>query len=332
MSRPDLLISMIRAGSHGNQADFRRAVEALIAEERAKQRHVFADQLAENLKVNSSNGSNVGQGSLKAVPVDDRTRDLLIETVPARSFDDLILPEGVEQACRELVEEHQRRDLLHAHGLEPRHRLLLCGPPGNGKTSLAEALAQSLAVPLLTIRYDALMGSFLGETAGRLRRVFDHVRTRPVVLFFDEFDTIGKERGDTHETGEVKRVVSSLLLQIDTLPSYVVIVAASNHPELLDRAVWRRFQVRMNLPAPSRAQLERLFARFQERVGQPLGYTPRTLAEKLRSVSFAEAEEFCGDIFRRFVLTLKQGDLSQIVRERLAQWHSRLTPPIQSSD
>jgi len=95
------------------------------------------------------------------------------------------------------------------------------------------------------VRYEAVVGSFLGETSSRLRRLFDFARTHPCVLFFDEFDTLGKERGDVHETGEIKRVVSSLLLQIDALPSYVVVVTATNHPELLDRAVWRRFQMRL---------------------------------------------------------------------------------------
>ena len=108
-----------------------------------------------------------------------------------------------------------------------------------------------MAVPLVSVRYESVIASYLGETAVRLSRLFDQVRTRRCVLFFDEFDVVGKERGDLHETGEIKRVVSSLLLQIDTLPSSVVAISATNHPELLDRAVWRRFQ----LPASSRASL-----------------------------------------------------------------------------
>ncbi len=329
MARADLLLSIIRSGSQGNQADFRRAVESLIAEERARQHHVLADQLAENLKIAERGGgpSPSGLGVIRPAIADEKLRDLLIETVPRRRLDDLVLPDAVLQVCEELVEEHSRIDVLRSHGLEPRHRLLLCGPPGNGKTSLAEALAERLAVPLLTLRYDSLMGSLLGETAGRLRKVFDHVRTRPCVLFFDEFETLGKERGDTHETGEVKRVVSSLLLQIDQLPSYVVVIGASNHPELLDRAVWRRFQVRLELPSPTRAQLERLFARFEARLGKKLGLTPRTLAEKLRGSNFAEAEAFCADILRRYALSLEQGNLPEIVRSRIAQWQARLTPP-----
>ncbi|HZH28300.1 MAG TPA: ATP-binding protein, partial [Azospirillaceae bacterium] len=105
--------------------------------------------------------------------------------------------------------------------------------------------------------YEVVIGSFLGETAGRLRRVFDFARTTPCVLFFDEFDVLGKERGDVHETGEIKRVVSSLLLQRDDVPSWTIIAAATNHSELLDRAAWRRFQLRLELPAPGEPEVYR---------------------------------------------------------------------------
>src|SRR5260370_12429021 len=134
--------------------------------------------------------------------------------------------------------------------MQARHRGLVSGPASNGKASLAEAIAEALAVQFFTVRYDALVGSYLGETNTRLARLFDYARTMPCVLLFDEFDAIGKERGDVHETGEIKRVVSFLLMQIDQLPSYVIIVAATNHAELLDRAVWRRFQLRIYIPPP----------------------------------------------------------------------------------
>jgi SpoVK/Ycf46/Vps4 family AAA+-type ATPase len=99
----------------------------------------------------------------------------------------------VTSACKELIEEQHRLDLLRSHNLEPRHRVLLAGPPGNGKTSLAEVIATELMVPLLVVRYEAVIASYLGETAVRLARLFDHVRTCRAVLFFDEFDVVGKE-------------------------------------------------------------------------------------------------------------------------------------------
>ena len=170
-----------------------------------------------------------------------------------------------------------------------------------------------------------MIGSFLGETSGRLKRLFDFVRTHQCVLFFDEFDTLGKERGDTHETGEIKRVVSSLLLQIDALPSHVVVVTATNHAELLNRAVWRRFQLRLSLPEPTVAQKEEWFVRLQDRLEAPLGMTPKTLASKLKATSFSDLEQFCEDIQRRYILALPAANLKRIVVDRLKQWKTRFT-------
>lgn len=238
-------------------------------------------------------------------------------------MDDLILSDIIRAACKELVEEQNRADLLRSHNLEPRHRILFAGPPGNGKTSLAEALAAELAVPLLVVRYESVIASYLGETAVRLSLLFEQVRTRQCVLFFDEFDVVGKERGDIHETGEIKRVVSSLLLQVDALPSYVIVVTATNHPELLDRAVWRRFQIRLELPAPTYKQAEEWFRRFEGRMGEKLGVSVSTLAKSLKGANFSELEQFGQDIQRRYVLSLPQANMQQTIKERLSQWEHR---------
>jgi SpoVK/Ycf46/Vps4 family AAA+-type ATPase len=323
VARADLLINLVRANSRGDVALFRRTLEAMVAEERAKQHHVLADRLAEYL-----NGSGslhlLGRSDSKPLPlVDEKLKGLFSEVLPQRKLDDLILPETALTAVRELLEEHQRKDLLRAYNLEPRHRVLLIGPPGNGKTSLAEAIAEGLMVPLIAVRYEGVIGSYLGETAVRLRRLFDYVRTQVCVLFFDEFDTLGKERGDVHDTGEIKRVVSSLLLQIDDLPSHVLVVTATNHPELLDRAVWRRFQLRLELPLPKRDQIMAWVESFERRLGEPLPCTSEAIASHLAGSSFAELEEFTTDILRRRVLEGPQADLRCIVRRRMEQWKMR---------
>ena len=168
-------------------------------------------------------------------------------------MENLILPQAVKDICQSMIDEQLRADILQSYGLEPRNKVLLIGPPGNGKTSLAEAMAEALMVPLLTVRYESIVGAYLGETASKLSKLFEIAKTRKCVLFFDE--TLGKERGDAHETGEIKRVVSSLLMQIDALPSYVVAIAATNHDTLLDKAAWRRFQVKIEIPKPTRNNL-----------------------------------------------------------------------------
>ncbi|MFL7900493.1 AAA family ATPase [Azospirillum argentinense] len=253
----------------------------------------------------------------------ERADDLVYRLEPRRNLDSLVLPKAVAEPLRELLEEQHRRQLLSDYGLAPRHRIMLAGAPGNGKTTLAEALAYELAVPLLIVRYDALIGSFLGETGGRLRRLFDQVRQEPCVLFFDEFDAVGKERGDTHETGEIKRVVSTLLMQVDRIPDYVVVVAASNHPELLDRAVWRRFQLRLELPVPSQRDIVRFLHFLEKRLSLDLGGRINEVAKSLKGLSYAEVEEFALDIRRREILSLPHGKIEDILSERLAQWGGR---------
>jgi len=252
-----------------------------------------------------------------------RARDFVSEIMPRRKLEELVLPETTELATRQLIEEQQRAGLLRSHSLEPRHSVLLVGPPGNGKTTLAEAIAESLAVPFFVVRYEGMIGSFLGETAARLKRVFEYARTTPCVLFFDEFDAVGKERGDKHETGEIKRVVTSLLMQIDELPSYVVVIAATNHSELLDKAVWRRFQLRLSLPAPTQKQLTQFTQRIAERIGLKLGMSAAQITKGLGRVSYAEAEEFLLNVMRREILTVGERPSGEIVREQLKLWTAR---------
>ncbi len=322
MARADLLLDIVKAGAEGNQELFRRALEALVTEERAKQHNILADRLAEHLQLHGRPTRTVRPAAAAA----NGAGKLFHEVRPRRSRSDLVLPPLVDQACRELVEEHNRADLLRAHNLEPRNRVLLVGPPGNGKTSLAEALAYELGSPMLVVRYESIIGSYLGETAVRLAKLFAEARTLRCVLFFDEFDVIGKERGDVHETGEIKRVVSSLLLQVDGLPSHVVVVTATNHSELLDRAVWRRFQLRLDLPAPGKAQRIGWLKAFERRTGLTFDYTHDHMARRLSGLSFAELEQFALDVQRRYVLAMPNADMRDIVGDRLKLWASQATP------
>lgn len=317
MTRSDLLLAIVRSGARGDELAFHRAAEALIAEEEGKRHGVFASQLAEALTAKRPVSNVTSIARTEAVD------GLVHEHIPERRLADLVLTADVRHGVSDLIEEHHRRDLLRSHG---RHRVMLVGPPGGGKTSPAEAVATELSVPLLTVRYEGLIGSFLGETASRMESLFDAVRVRPCVLFFDEFDTVAKERGDTHETGEIKRVVSSLLLQVDRLPSHVVVIAATNHPELLDRAAWRRMQLRLELPQPTRAAKVEWLDAWAERNKVDLGLSSRTISDRLGEVSFAELEEFALDIQRRLILSGPEPDARQVAQQVLAQWSQRVDP------
>jgi SpoVK/Ycf46/Vps4 family AAA+-type ATPase len=310
MARADLLIHLVRAARERDDGELRRTVESMIAEERGKQHHLLAERLEDALRASApiENGDAHAEASAGFAVL-----------TPRRQLDELILPETARVAIEELIEEQQRTEMLRAHGLEPRHRVLLTGPPGNGKTSLGEAIAEALLLPLVVVRYEDVVGSYLGETASRLAGVFAFARARRCVLFFDEFDAVAKERGDEHETGEIKRVVSSLLMQVDALPSHTIVVAASNHPELLDRAVHRRFELRLELPMPSKVARISWFERFLGELNEPVGLSADTLARRTVGASFSQLQDLVDDIARRRVLE-PGTSLRRLLPERLRRW------------
>ena len=174
---------------------------------------------------------------------------------PVRGLDDIVLSRPNRLLLDGILREHNREDVLRAHGLRLVDRVLLCGPPGCGKTLAAEVLAAELARPLAIVRTDSVVSSFLGETAANLRKVFDFAASAPMVVLFDEFDALGKERDDASEHGELRRVTSAVLQMFDSWTGRSILVAATNHESMLDTAVWRRFEEALFLKPPTAAEL-----------------------------------------------------------------------------
>jgi len=310
MARADLILNLVKTGIEGDEPLFRKTVEAIAAEEHSKKHFAFAERLTELLKPSIS-----AAGFSK--PSDPKLQDAYYVVKPTKSLDDLVLPQKTYNECKEIIEEHHRRDILRSYNLEPRHRLLFSGPPGNGKTTLAEAFAHELMIPLFVVKYEGIIGSYLGETAKQLERLFEQVKSQRCVLFFDEFDALSKERGDKNEVGEIKRVVNSLLLQIDILPSHVTVIAATNHEDMLDKAAWRRFQTKLELRKPTKTMITKWLDMFQEKIDHDFGVSNKTISEKLHGKSYSEIEDFALDVQRRYVLSIPNNNIKNIVKNKL---------------
>lgn len=317
MARSDLIVKLVKAGGEGNKEYFKKIVESIIAEEKSKQHFILANQLEQELT--SLNKSSSLTLSNLFVSHPDNLENFILTINPRKSFEDLILDSALQKQLEEFINEQFRKELLHAYNLEPRHKILLVGPPGNGKTSVAEAIAQTLMIPLFIVKYETMIGSYLGETANHLKKIFDFVRTNQCVLFFDEFDAIAKERGDNQESGEIKRVVNSLLLQIDRLPSFVTVIAATNHPDLLDLAIWRRFQIQLELKKPTQQKILLWIKKFEENFDQKLPISHAVLSKNLNGLSFSEIQDFGLDIQRKYVLSLPSNNLESIINDCLTE-------------
>lgn len=261
MASGKLLRQLIKTGAEGNHDAFRRVSEEIISEERAKHHHLLANDL-EKILYGRRNAASVQHSALSDRLPKDRERNLPLLQIkePLRRLEDVVLSDETGSLLDELLQEHHRAEVLKSHGLYPADKLLFCGPPGCGKTLTAEVLASELSLPLAIVRIDSVISSFLGETAANLRQVFDFISTIPMVVLFDEFDALAKERADEAEHGELKRVVNAFLQMVDAYEGKSLLVAATNHEGILDSAVWRRFDEVMVFDPPNLEQLRRLLS------------------------------------------------------------------------
>ena len=232
---------------------------------------------------------------------------------------DLILDDAAAAHVRRVLHEQRHLDKLKSHGLRPRQTLLLTGPPGCGKTLTASAIAGELGLPLFIVRLESLMTRYLGETAAKLRLIFDAVEKTRAVYLFDEFDSIGIARGSENDVGEMRRVLNSFLVFVENHRGNSVIIAATNHGHLLDRALYRRFDDLIELGMPSVELGERT---LRERLAgqKPTRLSYAKLAAAAEGLSFAEITRVCEEAIKDMLLhdkkSLTTDAVLRIISER----------------
>jgi SpoVK/Ycf46/Vps4 family AAA+-type ATPase len=231
----------------------------------------------------------------------------------------LILPDRLRLRIQRIIHEHRQQEKLKGFGLSNRRKILLAGPPGTGKTMTARVLAHELRMPLYTIQVDKLVTKFMGETSAKLRQIFDHIRDEPGVYLFDEFDAIGGERSRENDVGEMRRVLNSLLQFIEHDTSDSLIVAATNNPRLLDRALFRRFDDLLNYPSPDAAARRRL---MESMLGTflPSKFSWPTSVKESRDLSHAEIVHAARDAIKDAILhdrkEVEPARFQQLLRDR----------------
>lgn len=303
MAAAEQIKSLIKSFGEGDESRFYATAMQIAASEARKGHLDLADELKKLIDKSKSSKSVV-----RRLPVNAAQKELndLLELIsPEIKLKDMVLSNEIEETLAKVIHEQKHLKKLLNHNLQPRRKLLLIGTPGSGKTMTAHALAGELGLPLFIIRLDGLISRYLGESIAKLRLIFDAMVDFRAVYLFDEFDSIGSTRTQGQEVGEIKRVLNSFLLQIEKDKSNSLIIAATNLPESLDTALFRRFDDIIQYGNPSINQIHQIFSSRLNEIGLNLDWDLDNLSKLSLGLSYAEVHKICEDIWKDFLLNGK---------------------------
>ena len=324
--------NLARLAASGAHEDTRLLLARLVRKYR-QQRPELASLLDQSLKASQTRsagnailrrGAPITEAGETPLPVDGDSRLALI-----RVFDDRaglpppILPGSVHDAIGAIIRERQERERLAARGISPTRSAILVGPPGVGKTLSARWIASALGKPLWVLDLTAVMSSLLGKTGNNLRAALDHAKQHAAVLLLDEIDAIAKRRSDESDIGELKRLVTVMLQEVDQWPDTGLLLAATNHPELVDPALWRRFDLVLKFDAPDAAAIATAIQRF---LGDDLTLFASwidVLAAGLQGQSLSDVERSINALRRGHALQM--APLEQLIGSALGQRQEALS-------
>ena len=264
MTNSELIKQLFLSFNNKDNEAFVQAAREYIEREKRKKHTIVARELEKALYQTTSLADSKRRFKQNLpIPRDTEKGFPLLEIQHfEHDFDSLILSQETKNQLERIIREFKDADILATYNLNYKKKILLCGKPGTGKTFSVQIISSMLNIPLVYIRFDAIISSYLGETAGNLRKVFDFIENGTWIVLFDEFDIIGKNRDDNHEHGEIKRVVNNLLQMLDNFKGDSILFAATNHQNMLDSAIWRRFDAVIGYELPNEATRKQLFERY----------------------------------------------------------------------
>ncbi|HCT64212.1 MAG TPA: AAA family ATPase [Lachnospiraceae bacterium] len=305
MARADLLKKLFSSYKHNDKDMFYKIASEIIEDERKKNHGILADDLKMILNGNYQSKKNMSTFATSTPKDEDKDTSLVEVIYPDKYFSDLITTNEKIEQLEQIVREFNNWDVLVSNGVFPTRRVLFYGPPGCGKTLAAQTLASEIGIPMLYVRFDALISSYLGETASNIRKVFDYAKNDSWIIFFDEFDAIGRSRNDSSEHGEIKRVVNAFLQQIDNYHGRALVIAATNFEQSLDYAIWRRFDETIQFNMPTNDEKIKLFILKMKRFKGPEHVIEQYLNE-LDRFSHSDIEKICQIIMKKCILEGKK--------------------------
>jgi SpoVK/Ycf46/Vps4 family AAA+-type ATPase len=306
MASSDQIKSLIKSFGQGDEERFFASAMQIAASEARAGHSNFAQELKSLIEDAKKNRSITQLDRGKIVSISPQKRELneLIDVFQPRiNLTDMVLVGEVKMRLEKLIREQKQLDLLLHHNLTPRRKLLLTGAPGTGKTMTAQAIAGELGIPIFIIRLDGILSKFMGESIAKLRMIFDVMPQQRGVYLFDEFDSIGSQRHQGQDVGEIKRILNSFLINIEKDVSNSIIIAATNLPELLDKALFRRFDDIINYPLPTKEDIVSAIQKYTDGFAFDTSLNFKSIAELAQGLNYTDIAKACEETIKEMILS-----------------------------
>lgn len=276
-----------------------------------------SNEIAKILSFKQVGASSYRSVGINPSPIDEGSRFPLAKVLEPMEIEDPIFSQEVEQALKEFLTEREKAEELLKYGMKPTNSILLHGEPGVGKTYTAKWLSKQLKIPLVTIDLSAVISSYLGKTGQNIKQILEYAKSYQTILFLDEFDAIAKRRDDQSDIGELKRIVNVLLKELEEWPSNNIVIAATNHPEILDKAIWRRFDKHLELKNLEGKLHKKLIKKEMEVLEKITSKEIDFISYFVKEISPADTVKICNSIKRKYILSQSSRTLKECIIDEI---------------